>query len=220
VLLLDLPGKEHTRLSGRPTADFIVDRFQKLWTREFGAEKEFLIVGTSISGPVTAVMAARWRDQMPKLALVSALGMPRDWPPLIRIGNIPLLGDLLAPFLLPGQVADRWRNGELLCPQNFPELFKRQETELRGGFARINHLELPKALALSDQTAVYQQLANTGVPVMLAYGDHDPFIDQRSRLLNILPRARVATVKNAAHIVFVEQPVETFEILREFMTLR
>ena len=75
VLVLDLPGKQHTRLSGRPTADFIVDRFQKLWSRDFSAEKDFLIVGTSISAPVTAVMATRWRDQRPKLALVSALGM-------------------------------------------------------------------------------------------------------------------------------------------------
>ena len=221
MLVLDLPGKQHTRLSGRPTADFIVDRFQKLWTRDFSAEKDFLIVGTSISGPVTALMAARWRDQRPKLALVSALGMPRDWPFVIRLGRIPLLSDLLAVFLLPRQVDDRWRNGELLCPQNFPELFKRQETEFRGGFARINHLELPKALALSDQTAVYQQLARTEVPVMLAYGDRDPFGDQTCRPLKaILPRAQDGTVKNSAHIVFVEQPVETFDLLHEFMSSR
>ena len=220
VLILDLPGKQHTRLSGRPTADFIVDRFQKLWSRDFSAEKDFLIVGTSISAPVTAVMATRWRDQRPKLAMVSALGMRREWPPLIRIGNVPPLGELLAPFLLPRQVLETWRKEELLCPQNFPELFQRQETEFRGGFARINHLELPKALALSNQTAVYQQLARTEVPVTLAYGDAHPFNDQLRPLQTILPRARVVTVKNAAHIVFVEQPVETFDILHELMRSR
>jgi pimeloyl-ACP methyl ester carboxylesterase len=221
VLVLDLPGKEHTRLSSRPTAEFVFAQFQELWsTFGFSLERDFLIVGTSISGPVTAVMAARWADQRPKLALVSVLGMPREWPLVIRIGRIPLLSDLLAPFLLPRQVEDRWRNGELVCPQNFPGLFKRQETEFRGGFARINHLELPKALALSDQTAVYQQLAKTKVPVMLAYGDHDPFVDQRLLLEHVCPLARVESIKNAAHIVFVEQPVETFDILHDFLRSR
>jgi pimeloyl-ACP methyl ester carboxylesterase len=220
VLVLDLPGKEHTRLSGRPTAEFVVDRFHRLWTRDFHDETDFLIVGTSVSGPVTALMAARWKDQKPKLALVSALGMPREWPYVIRLGRIPLLSDLLAVFLLPGQVEDRWRNGELLCPQNFPNLFKRQQTEFRGPWARINHLELPKALALSDQTGVYQQLAKSEVPVMLAYGDHDPFSDQRPLLKNILPHAQITTITDSAHIAFVEQPDQTFNILDHFMRPR
>jgi pimeloyl-ACP methyl ester carboxylesterase len=216
VLVLDLPGKEHTRLSGPPTAEYIFDQFQELWSfLRLHNEQAPAIVGTSISGPVTALMAARWAHQNPKLALVSALGMPREWPFVIRIGRIPLLSDLLAPFVLPGQVERNWKNGELLCPQNFPQLFKRQEMEFRGAFARINYLELAKALALADQTSVYQQVANTNIPVMLAYGDHDPFRDQVSQLTQLIPRAQVVTMSDSAHIIFVEQPGAIFKILDE-----
>jgi pimeloyl-ACP methyl ester carboxylesterase len=217
VLVLDLPGKQHTRLSSRPTAEFVFEQFQEIWTLPgLYPPTGFLIVGTSISGPVAALMAARWAGRSPKLALLSAVGMPREWPLVIRIGRIPLLSDLLAPFMLPRQVEDRWKNGELLCPQNFPELFKRQEMEFRGAFARINHLELGKALALSDQTSVYQQLANTSLPVMLAYGDHDPFRDQISKIRDVVPRAQVITIRDSAHIAFIEQPAATFEILHDF----
>src|SRR5206468_2432402 len=189
VLILDLPGKEHTRLSARPTAEFIVKQYQQLWqTRDLQRaskplidESEPLIVGTSIGGPVAALMAARWASQRPKLVLVSALGLPRDWDVLIRVGRGPVLSDLLAPFLLRRQVEARWRSEELMCANHFPQLFKRQDLEFWGGFARINYLELSKALALTDQTPVYQQLANT-IPVLLAYGDHDPFMDQCKKI--------------------------------------
>lgn len=223
VLILDLPGKEHTPLSDRPTPEYIVERFEMLWfersdDHRFYEEKSPLIVGTSISGPVTALMGARWANQTPRVALVSAVGMPREWPPerLTRILRTPLLSDLLAPFIVPRLVESRWKQGELLCPQHFPELFKRQEIELRGGFARINYLELAKTLALSDQTAVYEQLAGRQVQVLLAYGDHDPFADQVPKLQGVLPRARNVTIEKSAHIIFVEQPAALFATLNAF----
>jgi pimeloyl-ACP methyl ester carboxylesterase len=225
VLVLDLPGKEHLPLSSRPTPEYIVERFEKLWferadEHKFYDEKDFLIVGTSISGPVTAVMAARLARQGPRLALVSVVGMPREWPPegVTRILRVPLLSDLLAPFIVPRLVESRWKHGELLCPQHFPELFRRQEMELRGGFARINYLELAKSLALSDQTAAYQQLARTHVPVLLAFGDRDPFCDQVEKLLAVVPKPQsvAVTIESSAHITFVEQPAALFGTLDSF----
>ena len=221
VLVLDLPGKGHHRLTSRPTAEFVVEQFEKLWRgneHEFSTETDFLIVGTSMSGPVTALMAARWAEQRPKLALVSALGMERPWPLAFRMGRVPLLSDLLAPFMLARQVEHRWRTEEILCPQHFPELFKRQAREFQGGFARINYLELGKALVLSDQTPVYSQAANTSVPVLLLYGDSDPFRDQIKKISGVIPRAACATIKNARHIPFIEQPDDTFKILGDFLT--
>jgi pimeloyl-ACP methyl ester carboxylesterase len=221
VLVLDLPGKGHHALKSRPTAEFVVDQFQKLWLGSqpgFEKETDFLIMGTSMSGPVTALMAARWAAQRPRLALVSALGMDRDWPLMIRLGRIPLLSDLLAPFVLAKQVEDRWRSEELLCPHHFPELFKRQDMEFRGGFARINYLELGKALVLTDQTSAYRQVAGTDVPVLLLNGDRDPFCDQISKIKQVIQRAGCETIRNAAHIPFIEQPDETFRILMGFLT--
>ena len=54
------------------------------------------------------------------------------------------------------------------CARRTSRAVPTAETEFRGGFAQINYLELPKALALTDQTPVYQRLATTDVPVMLA----------------------------------------------------
>jgi alpha-beta hydrolase superfamily lysophospholipase len=221
VLVLDLPGKGHHSLSSRPTAEFVVDQFQKLWLGNqpgFEKETDFLIVGTSMSGPVTALMAARWAAQRPRLALVSALGMDRPWPLMIRLGRVPLLSDLLAPFVLARQVEDRWRSEELLCPHHFPELFKRQDMEFRGGFARINYLELGKALILTDQTPAYRQVAGTDVPVLLVNGDRDPFRDQMSEIQKVIQRAGCETIENAKHIPFIEQPDATFKVLVAFLT--
>jgi len=221
VLVLDLPGKGHHPLASRPTAEFVVEQFQKLWLGHdpgFEKETDFLIVGTSMSGPVTALMAARWAAQRPKLALVSALGIERQWPLMIRLGRVPLLGDLLAPFVLARQVEDTWRTQEILCPQHFPDLFKRQALEFQGGFARINYLELGKALVLTDQTSVYRQVANTSVPVLLAYGHPDPFRDQMSEIQKVIQRAECETIENSAHIAFIEQPAELFAILVDFFT--
>lgn len=223
MLVLDLPGKGHHQLTRRPTAEFVVEQFQKLWRGNepgFSTETDFLIVGKSMSGPVTALMAARWAEQRPKLALVSALGMEREkeWPWTIKMGRVPVLSDLLAPFMLAWQVEHQWRTQEIRCPQHFPELFKRQAREFRGGFARINYLELGKALVLSDQTSVYGQVANTSVPVLLLYGDSDPFRDQIKKISSVIPRAACATIANAAHIPFIEQPADTFKILGDFLT--
>jgi pimeloyl-ACP methyl ester carboxylesterase len=230
VLILDLPGKEHTRLSARPTAEFIVKQYQQLWqTRDLHRggkalidESEPLIVGTSIGGPVAALLSARWASQSPKLALVSALGLPPDpdWPFLIKLGRVPVLSELLAPFLFRRQVEARWRSVELICANHFPQLFERQDLEFWGGFARINYLELSRALALTDQTPVYQQIANT-IPVLLAYGEKDPFREQCKKIKGTIrgPVER-RLIERSAHIAFIEQPAETFDALDAFLKAR
>ncbi len=229
VLVLDLPGKGHTRLSGTPTAAYIVDKFQRLWndpTRNLHSASDVLIVGTSISSPVAALMAARWSGQSGqslRLALVSALGMPRPWnawrhPFLVNTGRIPVLSDLAAPFVLPWLTRDSWEHGEILCSDHFPEVFERQRREFLGAYAAINYLELTRALVLTDQTQIYRQLQDTSVPVWQINGDHDPFGDQIDKLETVLShgvRLEKRLITDAAHIPFIEKPIETFRILQE-----
>jgi pimeloyl-ACP methyl ester carboxylesterase len=214
VLILDLPGKEHTRLSGQPTAPYVARQFQLLWN-SLGLDRERgpLIVGTSMSGPVAAALSIELSEQEPKLALVSALGLPRAWPVTVEMGKIPLLSDLLAPLMLPAQIRRDWTQGEILCPQNFPQLFARQKTELSGPESNITYLKLLRALVLTDQTSVYRRLQTSSIPVALVNGDHDPFVDQAAKLQRIIPRANRIEIKASAHIPFIEQPISTFEIL-------
>ena len=89
-----------------------------------------------------------------------------------------------------------------------------------GRLARINYLELSKALALTDQTPVYQQIANT-IPVLLAYGDHDPFMDQCKKIKDtIRGPVEQRLLERSAHIGFIEQPAETFDALEAFLKSR
>ena len=222
VLILDLPGKRHTRLTGRPTANYIVDQYEQLWRAlAFSGETQPLIVGTSIGGPVAASMAVRLVSQRPTVALVSAVGLPHDYGFGGTLAGIPILSDFLAPFTFPAFVERQWEaseKGELLCPRRFPQLFERQDQEFRGGFARINYLELSRALALTDQTAVYHDLGKTSIPVLLAYGSKDPFSDQCSLIRRTIGRpVDIKQIELSAHIAFVEQPVTTFGTLETFL---
>jgi pimeloyl-ACP methyl ester carboxylesterase len=221
VLVFDLPGKSHTRLTRTPTAAVIVEQFQQFWDKnQLSTESNFLIVGTSISSPVAALMAAQWQAQKPRLAIVSALGMPREWtewrhPLLVNTGRIPVLSDLLAPFVLPWLTRDNWKHGEILCPTHFPELFERQRQEFAGAYSAINYTELTRALVLTNQQPVYERLRGTSVPVRLINGDRDPFCDQIDKLRAVLPQIPPSLfIDDAAHIPFIEQPDQTVEKLK------
>jgi alpha-beta hydrolase superfamily lysophospholipase len=217
VLILDLPGKNNTKLTGPPTAASIAAQFDKL-AASLGLDQKqgAVIVGTSFAAPVAAALATRWASRQPKLALISPLGMPREWPFMVRLGGVPVLSTALAPFLLPVQVRRNWKNGEILCPEQFPQLFKRQQAEFDRVAATCSYLELGKALVLADQTPVYRELADTAVPVLIANGDRDPFSDQRTKLQALIPRAQTETIANAAHLTFIEQPGATFVLIDRF----
>ena len=196
---------------------FFCDQVSGLVT-ELGLDQPIIVVGLSMGGPV----AARFAQQNPDLAAGVILISPLVTPPTngdVLPLNIPLVGEyvmaaIMEPFVLPGLQLE-----DFIRPENFPQWTEmyREQLQFKGtGRALLSTI---RQLVKMDSEAEYQLLNESGIPVLLLWGNADQSVDavQIETLQQILPGMDARIFPGAGHLLHYEIPDKVNPIIAEFL---
>ena len=80
-------------------------------------------------------------------------------------------------------------------------------------------LKMPELTQEHEPSSAYERLANLSLPTLVVWGELDfPHIQQRCRyLVDTIPAAIGRKIRDAAHLINLEQPHQINELLREWL---
>jgi pimeloyl-ACP methyl ester carboxylesterase len=220
VVALDLPG---FGWSDQP-ADLTFDHLPRVvlsLMRELGIDRASL-VGNSLGGAVSAVVAAEQPERVERLVLVDSAGFnlrPEDRPPIVRLTSHPL-----AEFVITRLPVRR-----LLVTAGLRQVFydDAKVTEDRvneylaaasrpGTLASIRSL---RSSAPMTPEALTEMLRRVEAPTLVIWGAEDSWIRpaDAEKFVAAIPGARKVILPAAGHTPQEERPEEVARLLREFL---
>ncbi len=218
VLRYDLFGRGY---SDRPNATYNLNLFANQLRNLLDALKitePINLFGLSMGGPITSTFTARHPERVKKLTLIAPAGAATLQLPMLKLLKLPLLGELLMGLFGAKRLADGIAE-DFYDPKLVAEFTEKFKPQLKiSGFGRAI-LSTMRNDALGDNRAIYERVAETGILVLLVWGEEDktvPFA-QAEVLQTSLKHARFAPVPNSGHIPHYENADEVNPILLDFL---
>ncbi len=206
TLRFDLYGRGY---SDRPDLDFDISLFEEQLAgliNGLGLDESVTVVGLSMGGPIAARYAHKYLDKVNGLILISPEVTQTSNGDIFPM-NIPGVGEYLMSAVMEPYILPKLQANDFRYPDNFPawEEKYREQLQFRGtGRALLSTI---RELVKLDPELEYQELRETGLPVMLIWGADDQTIgkDQIEILQQILPGMDVRIVEEAGHLVHYER---------------
>ena len=218
VLRYDLFGRGY---SDRPKADYSLDFFAtQLYDllNVLNITKPINLFGLSMGGPITATFTAQYPERIKKLALFAPAGAEALHTPALKIVMLPIFGELLMGLFgaktLANGIGQDFYDPKLVAA--FTEKFKPQLKI--SGFGRAI-LSTMRNDALGENRAIYERVSETGIPVLLVWGEQDKTVPyaQSSQIVASLKHARFCPISNSGHIPHYENAAEVNPIILDFL---
>jgi pimeloyl-ACP methyl ester carboxylesterase len=182
------------------------------------------LVSLSMGGVIAAEFAYRFPRRVSKLAFVDPAGFDLDLPLVIRLLNVPGLGELMLG------VMDRFGRGTMLdsmladfyqpSPEAIASFSSRylKQMEYRG-FKRAILSSLRTGM-LEEDLSLYERVANLSKPTLLIWGKQDQTVPFRhaARFMKLVPAAEFHPIDNARHIPHFERPELVNPVLINFLS--
>jgi pimeloyl-ACP methyl ester carboxylesterase len=234
VAALDLPGfgwsdpPAGRDYSLRGHARVVADAIETL------ADGPVHLVGNSLGGAVTTLVAAERPDLVRTLSLVApALPVlrPRTSNAHLPALAAPWIGQRLARRLGRYPVEQRVRASIALCfadpsrvsPQRVEEAIaeasRRAHLEYDGDAVLLTLRGLLASYVVRGPSSLWRAAARVQAPTLLIYGQRDRLVDPRSalRAARTFPSARLLVIPNAGHLAQVEHPEPVASAIRRLV---
>lgn len=182
------------------------------------------LVGHSYGGAVALILALLLLDARPsllqRLVLVAGAAYPQRLPRFMRLASVPILGEV-ALRLTPSRLLIR---AALRSIYHDPGEVTREQVEayarpLRDPGGTRAAIRTARQILRDDPARWTSQYPRVRVPTLLLWGQHDPVVPLAvaHRLLDDLPRARLATLDACGHVPQEERPRASLEVVRSFL---
>jgi pimeloyl-ACP methyl ester carboxylesterase len=205
----------------RDDAYSVVD--QAACVRELVAElglDRLILVGHSLGGAVSLVLAAEKPALVSRLVLLGAPAYASDIPLALRLVRYRpmqwLLREAPVSWILPFVVYRAYKNWSVLTKERMGSYREPLESE------DARHAVIQTALRASHDRV--QELsgrhARVTAPTLLVWGDRDSIIPVSTgvRLSEELPRARLVVIPRCGHVPQEERPEETVDAILAFLS--
>lgn len=219
VLRYDLFGRGYSaRFDGEEnyTLDTYVAQLEELLA-ERQVSKSITLVGSSFGAVISSEYALRHPERVQHLVLVGPAGFPIETPFLARLRDVPIVGDILFAVAGKSQIEQQNRKyfANLSPPEEFWDRFAAQLSVK--GTAEAMRATMRRA-PVTDYVESYKKLGVLGIPVDIIWGREDRTFPYKNHeiLQAAIPKARLITVENAAHVPQYERPNEFMAAFREF----
>lgn len=174
------------------------------------------LVGSSFGAVVVSEFALRNPGRVESIVLIGPAGFPIKVPAIAKIGDLPFLGQIF--FNLFGKSVIRKQNKKYFVDEKPPkEFWDYFTTQLDvPGTAEAMRATMKNA-PVQDYVDSYKRLGKTMIPVRVIWGREDatfPY-SNHTTLLNAIPRAKLVTIENSAHLPQYERSEETNRALLE-----
>ena len=172
------------------------------------------LVGLSFGGFVTANFVAQFPARVRTLTLVDPMSAGASLP---RIVTLPLVGPWIWQVMaVPGMADDQLT--DFLHPEHYPTWPEQYRPQMAyKGFGRAL-LSSARETSRTDFPALYSDVAKTGVPVLLVWGNQDQTIpvSMSSVARDAIPSLEFAPIDSAGHLPHIEQSKQVHARMRAF----
>ncbi|MEO6391929.1 MAG: alpha/beta hydrolase [Pyrinomonadaceae bacterium] len=183
-----------------------------------------ILVGSSYGGAVAATVALDFADRVDRLVMLDAvINDEARNQPLLKVSELPLVGEILCPLLLDCLPLMRWRLGEVYAPHNrylmTPERTAGHTRTLRT--ANSHHAVLT-SLRHWHADRIEHDATRIKQPTLIMWGDLDTDVPIRNgeKLHAAIPNSRFVVFRGVGHIPQEECPEEFVAVLADFCGAR
>ena len=219
VIAIDLPGYGYSDkpADARYTIDSQAHAVVSLMD-QLGLDTA-TIVGASYGGAIAATIALDYPERVEKLVLVGAVS--NDQPKkklLLRILQIPLIGDIVTPLYLGSRWTLRKRMEDMYRRVGRP-IDERMIAARHHLLETANvHRAMIRTVRRWNANRIQQQAPLIRAATLLVWGDDDNHIplSEGLRLRDAIPDARLIVFRNCGHLPPTEYPEKFVEIVADF----
>jgi pimeloyl-ACP methyl ester carboxylesterase len=179
------------------------------------------LIGSSYGAAVAAVCALDYPDRVEKLCLASAvINNDARKQMLLRLAISPVMGDLVAPFLLDSRALMRWRLSKIYAPEN-AHLLTEERIASRHRPLRTSstHRAVVRTLRHWNASRVTNEAQLISRPTLLIWGEHDADapLSHGEYLHSSIPGSRLFVFRHCGHLPQEEYPLEFVEVVKNFL---
>ncbi|MGI8787148.1 MAG: alpha/beta fold hydrolase [Pyrinomonadaceae bacterium] len=178
------------------------------------------LIGSSYGGAVASTLALDDAERVEKLVLVGAVSNDEALEnPLLKLAAIPVVGEILAPFVLDSRALAKRRMKETLAPASHHLITReRVESVTRPLTAKDAHHSVLASARNWDANRIQEDAHLINQPTLLIWGENDSVIPVRNgeRLYDSILNSRLVVLKDCGHLPQEEKPERFVEIVSQF----
>jgi pimeloyl-ACP methyl ester carboxylesterase len=221
VIRMDLPA---FGLTGPNTnADYSIEAYTQFLHQFLSKIKldKFYLAGNSLGGNIAWNYAAEYPEQIEKLILVDASGLPtnKTQPAIFKMAKTPVLNSLFL-YVTP----------KFFIKKNMEQVYA-DDTKIKDALITRYHkmalrvgnrqafIDRAKTDFKLDEKANLEKLRSIQTPTLLIWGAKDTWIplDNGKRMDRFLSNSKLVVLENSGHVPMEENPKESFEVLNSFL---
>jgi len=182
---------------------------------------KFHLAGNSLGGNIAWNYAAAYPEEIEKLILVDASGLPTNKPPpaIFKMAKMPVLSSLFLyvtpKFFVKKNMEEVYVDDSKLTDDLVTRYHK---MALRTGNrqAFIDRAKTDFSLGLKENL---EKLKSIKTPTLLIWGAQDSWIplDNGKRMDHLLPNSKLVVLENSGHLPMEENPAESLAFLNAFL---
>ena len=218
VLTYDLYGRG---MSDRPQVRYDLDLYVRQLHQlleALGWTKMVRVVGWSLGGIVGAAWAAGHPGMShPKVGMIAPAGLGVKVPLIVRMLQLPGLGDLLVAARGRRMLTDVWKVN-FVEPDRWEDFGWRFQEQLAYEGVERAVLATVRSVRISNQSALWRKLADQGRPVLLIWGTADAScpVSGAHKARDYFEDLEVVLVEGAGHAVHQERTLDAGEAIVSF----
>ena len=178
------------------------------------------LVGNSYGGAVAMTLALDYPERVDKLVLVDAVCNDEVLAnPLLKVAMIPVVGELLAPFVIDSKLLQKVRMQGTLAPENHHLITKeRIDSSNFPLHAKDAHHSVLTTARNWDACRLQEDAQYIKHQTLIIWGEKDNVIPIHNGefLYNTILNSRFVVLKNCGHIPQEEKPEIFIELVKEF----
>jgi pimeloyl-ACP methyl ester carboxylesterase len=183
-----------------------------------------MLVGHSFGGGVALALALREdlsnAGRLRGMVLIAPHAFPQQMPSFVKLLRAPVIGPLALRVISPRGLAF---NILRVVYQDDSKITREQvqayAQPLRSPEGREALINTARQLSAKQPTLRVERYPSIRLRTLVIWGGHDPVIPRRlgHMLVESLPNARLAVVRNCGHAPHEEQPAQTAALVADFL---
>lgn len=179
-----------------------------------------IIIGSSYGGAIASTLALDYAERVEKLILVGAVANDEVLDnPLFKVASVPLLGEILTPFIIDSKRLSRTRMKKTFAPANQHLITdERVESVNRPLKAKDAHYSVLASARNWDANRIQEDAHLINQPTLLIWGAEDAIIPTRNgqNLYDTILNSRLVILNDCGHLPQEENPARFVELVTEF----
>lgn len=188
---------------------------------ELLAKKQFersILVGSSFGSVIAAEFANRFPDRVQGLVLIGPAGFPIEVPPLAKLRDLPILGNVFFRLLGKSVILEQNRKyfvDSTARSKHMP--YYEAQLQVRGSGNAI--LSTMRKCPVQDYLEGYAKLHQHGIPIKVIWGKEDQTFPYANHVLmrDKLPDMELFSIENSAHLPMYERPELVNELVLKIL---